>query len=188
VKPPVVLGKFTISTDHLSLLDTDTFHTEVYSAPIDFDTILTLSKEASQRSFLDMKGSRSTFDSLYNSGSPARLTCMNTLIEIKKHYQSHARLSKRKRNGDFPKATSLRAPAFQYQKNVDHTADINNVTLIIRNANIALMDVALSIISKDISRSIELAKSVHLSSARLLFNSLFLPSGFYCLILSIRIL
>ena len=71
----------------------------------------------------------------------------------------------------------MRAPAFQYQKNVDHTADINNVTLIIRNANIALMDVALSIISKDISRSIELAKSVHLSSARLLFNSLFLPSA-----------
>ena len=77
-----------ISTDHLSLLDTDTFLTEVYSAPIDFDTILTLSKEASQRSFLDMKGSRSTFDSLYNSGLPlvkrARLTCMKTLTEIKK--------------------------------------------------------------------------------------------------------
>jgi len=51
------------------------------------------------------------------------------------------------------------------------------VTSIIRNANMALMDVAISATSKDISRAIESAKSVQLSSARLIFNSIFLPSA-----------
>jgi hypothetical protein len=170
-----------ISTDHLSLLDTNTFLTEAYSAPIDFDKILTLSKEASRRSFLDMKGSMSIVESLYNSGLPlinrAKITCINMLMEIQKHYQTLARLSKRKRDGNFPRATSLRVPAFQYQKNVDHTTDNNNVTSIIRNANMALMDVALSSTSKDMSRAIDIVKSAHLSSARSLFNSLFLPSA-----------
>jgi hypothetical protein len=174
-----------ISTDHLSLLDTDTFLTELYSAPISFDKILILSKEASRRSFLDMKGSRDTVDSLFNSALPlikrARKTFMNTKIEIKKHYQLHAQLSRRKRDRNFPKATALRVPAFQYQKNVDHTADKNNVTSIIRNANMALMDVAISATSKDISRAIESAKSVQLSSARLIFNSIFCPSAPLCL-------
>ena len=170
-----------ISTDHLSLLDTNTFLTEVYSAPIDFDKILTLSKEASRRSFLDMKGSSSIFESLYNSGLPlvnrARITCINTLNEIKKHYQTLARLSKCKRDGNFPKATKLCVPAFQYNKYVDHTADKNNVNSIIENANMALMEVARSIASKDLSRAIDVAKSAHLSAARSIFNSLFIPSA-----------
>ena len=110
------------------------------------DKILPLSKELSARFPHEVNGRKDTVNAVFSSSFPiikkSRQSFIFLLKDLTKHFDAQARISKHKRDKDFPKSTSLRVQSFQYSNGIDHSEEINLINEIILKANVELLNVA----------------------------------------------